>query len=223
MEHAHMAPPADAAPPARVQAWRLLATLGGAGVLAGLCLVVAFGLTQPTIEANKARALGAAIHEVLKAPEHYETLYVVNGALTARAPQGMDPRRLERVYLGYDASRRPVGFAIAAGEPGFQDVIGIIFGYDPTRKQLLGMKVLSTKETPGLGDKIEKEPFLSQFVGAEVPLVGVKPREATGKDRRQIQMITGATISSRTVIRAINKALERFGPLLEAYPGEGKG
>jgi Na+-translocating ferredoxin:NAD+ oxidoreductase RnfG subunit len=35
-------------------------------------------------------------------------------------------------------------------------------------------------------------------------------------------MITGATISSRTIIRTINNAIERFGPMFDAYD-EGTG
>ncbi len=79
------------------------------------------------------------------------------------------------------------------------------------------MKVLESKETPGLGDKIEKDSaFVLQFDGAVTPLLGVKPRDATG-DLHEIDMITGATISSRVVIRIINNTIERLGPLLDAY------
>jgi Na+-translocating ferredoxin:NAD+ oxidoreductase subunit G len=203
-------------PEAKAQPWRLLATLGGAGMVSGLLIVLVFGATLPTIEANKAVRLEAAIREVLRAPDRYVALYVVGGALTAEPPPGSESRRLERVFVGYRGDD-PVGFAIMAGEPGFQDVIGLIFGYDPRTRQVLGMKVLETKETPGLGDKIEKDPFMSQFVGADTPLVGVKTKDPASKDRRQIQLVTGATISSRTVIRAINNALARVGPLLETY------
>jgi electron transport complex protein RnfG len=212
---------APAMPGPQVQAWRLLVTLGVAGGIAGFLIVFVYGWTRPTIEANKARALDIAIQEVLKAPQRYDTLYVVNGALTSTVPPGVDARKLERVYLGWVADGRPAGFAIPAGEPGFQDTIAVIFGYDPATRQLLGMKVLETKETPGLGDKIEKDPFRSQFDGALAPLAGVKARD--GKDRHQIQTITGATISSRTVIRAINKAVDRYGPLLQKYRPEAKG
>lgn len=207
-----------------VRAWRLLTTLGSAGAIAGLLLVFVFAVTLPTIEANKARALEIAINEVLKAPARYETLYVLDGTLRRQVPTGLDPRGLERVFVGYGPNDRRIGFAIVAGEAGFQDVVRLIFGYDPRARQLLGMKVLESKETPGLGDKIEKDrAFVSQFDGAEAPLVGVKGRAGPRATPREIHMITGATISSRTVIRIINNALERLRPLLEAYPAEGQG
>ena len=212
------APPA----PDEVKASRLLATLGVGGVVAGVLLVVAFGLTLPTIEANKARELAAAVNEVLKAPARYETLYVLGGALVRKVPDGADPKKLERVYLGYRSDDQRVGFAMVSAEAGFQDFVRVIFGYDPTTKQLLGMKVLESKETPGLGDKIEKDQaFVSQFAGAQVPLIGVKQGKRSSP--REVAMITGATISSKAVIRIINNALRRLGPLVDAYPQEGKG
>jgi electron transport complex protein RnfG len=187
-------------------------TLGFAGAIAGLAIVLVFQWTAPTIEAYKAEQLRIAISEVLQQPERFDTLYVVDGALT---PSG-DPTIHETVYLGY-RNDRPVGFAIATGEPGFQDVIRLIFGYDHERDVLLGMKVLESKETPGLGDKIEKDSaFVNQFDGVQSPLVGIKARDNSG-DPHEVDMITGATISSRTIIKAINNALERLGPLLDQY------
>ena len=108
---------------------------------------------------------------------------------------------------------------MAAGEPGFQDVVRLIFGYDYATSTLLGMKVLESKETPGLGDKIEKDmAFVTQFDGVTTPLMGVKPRDGTG-DPHEIDMITGATISSRTVIKVINNAITRLDPMLEVSEG----
>ncbi len=187
-------------------------TLGFAGAIAGLAIVLVFQWTAPTIEAYKAEQLRIAISEVLQQPERFDTLYVVDGALMSSG----DPTIHETVYLGY-RNDRPVGFAIATGEPGFQDVIRLIFGYDHERDVLLGMKVLESKETPGLGDKIEKDSaFVNQFDGVQSPLVGIKARDNSG-DPHEVDMITGATISSRTIIKAINKALERLGPLLDQY------
>lgn len=217
----HHGGPQPPAPPADVPASRLLLTLAAAGAVAGFLIVVVYGWASPIIERNKARALQAAIQEVLQHPARYDTLYRVGSGLALALPPGTDPKSAERVYLGYDAAGRPVGYAIAAGEPGFQDVIELIFGYDPASGKLLGMKVLESKETPGLGDKIEKDStFVRQFRAAVTPLVGVKPDRHTPGDAHQVDMITGATISSRAVIRIINHAVERWAPLLAAYqPG----
>lgn len=204
-----------------VNSSRLLLTLGIAGALAGLLIVLVFQVTQPTIRAYKARMLRLAIQEVLKAPYRYDTLYVYDGVLERTPPEGVDPANLEMLFLGYREDGSRVGFAIAGAEPGFQDVIELIFGYDPETKTVLGMKVLASRETPGLGDKIERDQaFVAEFDGSETPLVGVKPARATGA-ANEIDLITGATISSRAVIRIINDQVERLGPILEAYREEG--
>ena len=199
----------------RVSPGRLVATLGGAGALAGALIVIAFFLTQPAIEAHRARRLNAAITEVLRGPARYDTLYVVGGALRRDPPPGKNPKTLEKVYLGHAADGSPVGYAVVAQEPGFADVVRVIFGYDPATKKLLGMKVIESKETPGLGDLIEKKKeFVSQFTGRTAPLKGVKAGAGKG-DPSEVDLITGATISSRTVVRIINNALARLGPALK--------
>jgi hypothetical protein len=54
-----------------------------------------------------------------------------------------------------------------------------------------------------------------QFGGRLTPLKGVKG--AAGGDPSAVQTITGATISSRAVIRIINHAVERWRPLVAAF------
>ena len=56
-------------------------------------------------------------------------------------------------------------------------------------------------------------------MGVETPLEGVKVGRATGA-ANEIDMITGATISSRTVIAIINNRLEQLRPILETYAEE---
>jgi len=198
-----------------VPAWRLMLTLATAGALAGLLIVFVYQATQPRIQAYKALQLRLAVSEVLKAPARWDTLYVCEGALTATPPASATG--LEMVFLGYDEGGNRVGFAIQGAEPGFQDLVELIFGYDADARTMLGMKVLANKETPGLGDKIVKDSaFVAEFEGPEVPLAGVKTGRATGA-ANEVDMITGATISSRTVIAIINHQLERLGPMLDAY------
>jgi len=208
------APPA---PPRRTPV-RLVATMAIAGALAGVLLVVAYQGTLPRITANKEARLRAAVEDVLHAPARFDTLYVVDGVLVDRPPPGTQPEGLERVYVGYDAAGRRSGFALVAARPGYADTVRLMFGWDLAAGALLGLRVLENKETPGLGDKIENDPaFAARFSGALTPLVAVKPGKGSATDRHEVDTITGATISSRTVISAVNDAVERFGPLLAAW------
>lgn len=202
-----------------VPSWRLLVTLGSAGAIAGLLLVFVYQATQPAIQAYKAMVLRQAVQEVLKGPARWDTLYVFDDGLVKELPAGVDTAGLETVFLGYQEDGEPIGFAIAGAEFGFQDIIELIFGYDAQTRTVTGMKVLSNKETPGLGDKIEKDSaFVAEFVGPATPIAGVKSGRATGA-ANEVDMITGATISSRAVIAIINHRLERLGPMIDAYLG----
>ncbi len=206
-------------PPSTVKPAALIGTMAVFSAIAGVLIVVAFQSTKPKIEHNRAVVLAAAIGEVLAQPPTVRTVFVYNGALVDSLPAGVDSTGLDRVYLGMDQGGKPKGFAITAGEPGFSDVINLIFGYDPGSGKILGMKVLEEKETPGLGDKIEKDSaFVNGFSGPLAPLQGIK-RTVTKTDPHQVDMITGATISSRAVINAINARLEKVGPLLKSYHG----
>ena len=224
-ENLNTGTPHDAPPPApqqeEVSPLRLVATLGIAGALAGFLIVFVYVATLPAITAYKAEVLRQAIHEVLGAPDQFDTLYVVDGELRAELDAGQQPEEFDQIYPGYREDGTQIGFAIQSAEFGFQDVVRLIFGYDAQSETILGMLVLEHTETPGLGDKIVKDmEFVGQFTESTTPLTGVKIGAGTGS-KDEIDMITGATISSRAVIRIINNALERLDPMIEAYNGGG--
>ena len=57
--------------------------------------------------------------------------------------------------------------------------------------------------------------FVHEFLGVNVPLRGVKKGAGSGA-ASEVDLITGATISSRTVVAIINRSLEKWAPLLAA-------
>lgn len=200
-----------------VPSWRLITTLAVAGALAGLLIVGVFQWAQPQILEYRAGVLTAAIGEVLGGPDRVQTLFVDGGRLVEEPPVGVDTIKAEKVYVGYTAGGAPMGFAIVGAEPGFQDIIQVIFGYDPRSGEILGMRVLESKETPGLGDKIIKDAaFVAGFEGVRAPLVGVKDGAS---EPNEVDMITGATISSRVIVDIINHRLSDLGGLLSGYGG----
>lgn len=216
-------PTVSAAPVERTSSARLVATLALAGAVAGFLIVLVHQWSQPRILDYQARVLQEAVLEVLGGPTTTSTFFLIDGAFTDAPSSTADTASVDRLYLGYDASGAPLGVALAAGEPGFQDVIRLIFGYDPATGRVLGMKVLESKETPGLGDKIEKDSsFVAEFRSASTPLLGVKQGAGAGADG-EIDMITGATISSRAVIDIINHRIESLAPEVQALWRKGPG
>ncbi|NJD20216.1 MAG: FMN-binding protein [Gemmatimonadetes bacterium] len=213
-------PMAGEAPPAApvqvsTSSARMIATLAGFGAVAGAAIVLGFTWTQPRILQHQAERLANAVTEVLGGAETYKTAYLENNAFTFE-PQA-DTAGLDRVYVGYTADGQPRGVAISTEASGFADVVRVIFGFDPASGNLLGMKVLEQKETPGLGDKVEKDTlFTRQFIELGTPIVGVKLGRQTGAEE-EVVMITGVTISSRTVIDMINRRLEAVGEPVKAF------
>ena len=205
-----------------VRSWKLLAMMTGGGAIAGLLIVSAYTLTLPRIERHQGEVMQMAITEVLKSPTTYDTLYLHNGALVKDLPAGTDTKKLEKVYLGHDAAGKRVGFAVSAAENGFQDLVMLMFGYDASAHKLIAMKVIGNKETPGLGNKIETDSsFVNGFANAVAPINGVK-KDRGKSTPSDVVMITGATISSRAVIRIIDNAIARWQPLMDAYHEEAK-
>jgi Na+-translocating ferredoxin:NAD+ oxidoreductase subunit G len=76
---------------------------------------------------------------------------------------------------------------------------------------VLGVRVVEHRETPGLGDKIErrKSDWIEQFGGRSL---GEPPAEDWAPDRRDgaFDTLTSATITSAAVIEAVRHALEAF-------------
>ena len=215
--HTDITPENQAMPETKpASTFRLVATLAIAGALAGLLIVMVNQHTKPIIDKYKAEQLQLAVYEVLPGVERYNTYYLVDDTLSLTLPEGAKESEYKRVYVGYDTSNEIKGVAISRGESGFQDVVMVIFGFDPATGKLTGMKVLDSKETPGLGDKIFKDQvFVDQFfAGPETPLVGVKIGAGKGNPN-EIDTITGATISSKVVIDIINHGLEEWGPILD--------
>jgi len=195
---------------------RMMGTLGFAGLASGLALVSIFLVTKPRIERNRAEALEAAIYRVLPGATSRKA-FVLEGSKLTELPEGAKAPEGETVYAGYDDAGTRIGFAIPQEAFGFQDKIKLIYGVDPKRRVLVGMEVLESKETPGLGDKISKdEKFVSAFkdLAVDPKVVAVK----TGKSApNEIDAISGATISSKAVVSIINKGNETW---LEHLPKE---
>lgn len=211
------------AAPALPQGWPMVRTLGGIGILCALFIVVTFQATLPIIEQNKAEALERAIFHVLPGATARATFQIAaDGQLRPFAGTPVGGGRL--VYVGYGADGAVAGVAVEGAGQGFQDVIRLLYGYAPDRGQVIGLEVLESRETPGLGDKIIADPaFLANFAALDVTLTpdgaGLVHEVVAVKSGRkvhpwQIDGITGATISSVAVAAILQRSAASTLPIL---------
>jgi len=202
---------------------RLVLVLGSFALLSGLIHVIAFLATKDRIEHNRASALTAAVLRVLPGAKDQRALVLRGDALQRYdGPPNTVPKE-DAVFEAFDASGRRVGFAIPNQAAGFQDTIKLIFGVDLGAKRIVGMEVLESRETPGLGDKILKDAaFLGQWKAlAFDPAVEVTKKGKTKPN--EIDAIVGATISSKAVARIVNEGNQRWqGPIGAYATGEGQ-
>jgi electron transport complex protein RnfG len=194
---------------------RLVLTLTLAGMFSGLAIVGAYEATRPIIAANQARALREAVFKVVpKATKLLRLAWRDDALVAATGPADGEPS----IYAAYGEDEGFVGYAIPGAGLGYQDTIGILYGFDPGRRRVVGMWVLESRETPGLGDRIYKdETFVAFFsdlaVEPEIELV-----KGGASAPNQVDGITGATISSKAVVKIINDANRTW---LERLPEPG--
>ena len=67
--------------------------------------------------------------------------------------------------------------------------------------EVSGVNILSMEETPGLGARGKEDSFLRQYKGTD------NPNLAVSKDGGGINALSGATITSRAITKAVNEAI----------------
>lgn len=199
---------------------KLVLALAIAGLLSGFVLVGSYIYTLPIIQENKATMLKEAIFKVLESCDTYKTLVVNNDKLVFLSENDED-NKSEKIYLGYNKDKQPIGFAIPGAEPGFQDIIGVIYGYNSVSSSIIGFEVLESKETPGLGDKIFKDAaFQENFVKLQVMPNIISVKNGTKMKENEVEAITGATISSKAVVRLLNKSISIWKDKIDVFINE---
>jgi H+/Na+-translocating ferredoxin:NAD+ oxidoreductase subunit G len=192
--------------------FKLIFALALAGLFSGLILVGTFIYTDPLIKANKEAAMQRAIFKVLPGCTSYTALKLEGGKLIEKVANATKKTETDKkellIYAGYNTNKELIGFAIPGSEPGFQDIIGAIFGYDGAGKVIIGFEVLESKETPGLGDKIFKDAdFKTNFTSLVVEPEIIAVKKGKKQNPNEVEAITGATISSKAVVRLLNKTM----------------
>ena len=112
-----------------------------------------------------------------------------------------------KYFLAKAADSTVVGYAIVVKGPnGFTNDFDMMVGLDAQGK-IIDTYVLDHKETPGLGDGMQKEGFKKQFRS--------KTKWSVKKDGGDIDALTAATITSRAFTGGVRRALLLFKKLKE--------
>jgi electron transport complex protein RnfG len=218
-------PTAAQTPAATTPAGAMLRTLTLVAGLSGFLVVLAFQLTEPLIEENKRIAIERALFKVIPGAVNRRD-FMLTGTTINPAENGK-PGEGIRIYAGYDDQDRLAGIALEAAAQGYQDVIRILYSYEPACECIRGIEVLKMAETPGIGDKIAKDPgFLRNFealdarldtTGSGLAQAIVSVKHGSKTEPWQIDAISGATISSKAVARMLNDTAQRILPQITRH------
>lgn len=164
--------------------------LGVICLIATLVLALTYEVTRPKIEEQQKKEEQTALKLIL--PE----------------ATSFNPKKIDEIeYFEAYRNKELIGYCIRVIASGYNGFIRIIAGID-LDGIIKGVEILEHYETPGLGSKInevkpgEREPwFLRQFIGKSAKDVEIK---------KDIDAITGATISSSAVTEAVNKTANEF-------------
>jgi len=184
------------------------------GVLAGFALIASVLLgvtncsTEGTIQRRLDEDLKKSLEEVVPAALYdndmlQDTLNIPSAEYNIGANE-------TTVYIAKKSGNvSAVCFKFTAPD-GYSGAINMIMGIDRDGN-ILGVRVLSHKETPGLGDKIEvvKSDWILKFVGRS--LDNLAPAKwAVKKDGGEFDQFAGATITPRKSVQAIYRGLQLF-------------
>lgn len=207
--------------PPVISSRRMIATLGITALVSGVLVVSAFEITRPRIEANQRLALEQALSRVLPAASTRRSFTVTAGELQPRDSGAGGTV----IHAGYDGKGRLVGIAAEASARGYQDVIRLLYAYAPDCECITAIHVLRNNDTPGIGDKIATDPaFLANFRALAARLDPerralahgiVTVRHGRKTEAWEIDAISGATITSRAVGKALNDSAQVVAPVVQ--------
>lgn len=184
------------------------AVLAGFALAAALLLGMADLATRDVIQLRLEEDLKAKLEEVIPAEMHdndllFDTVTLPSADANLGAAETI-------VYLAKkQGDVNAVCFKFVAPD-GYAGAISLVMGIDKNG-EILGVRVISHTETPGLGDKIEisKSKWILSFNGKSLDNVSFE-QWAVKKDNGIFDQFSGATITPRKVVIAIRRGLEFY-------------
>ena len=215
--------------PQTTPAVAMIRTLGLIAAICGLIIVSAYQGTYDAVQENKRIAVERAVFKVIPAAKSIvEYAALPTGGVEKIGASGTVPAGALKFYAGYDEGGGLAGIAAEGAAKGYADNVRILFAYDLATSSISAFSVVAMRETPGIGDKIlvNKE-FLANFpleakVSADLKALAnaiVTVKHGSKTKPWEVDAISGATITSRAVGKAINDAaqvlLPRIAPNLD--------
>lgn len=178
------------------------ALLGGFATLSAAFLAIGDNSTRDVIAQRIDEDVRASLSQVI--PDNLHDNNLLENTLTID-----DKGRPALIYRATNKDKTTaVAFSVIG--KGYSGDIAIIMGVN-ANGELLGVRVLSHTETPGLGDKIEekKSDWIYSFNGLSLENVP-ESQWAVKKDGGRFDQFSGATITPRAVVKAIKEGLMLF-------------
>ncbi|MCQ2440552.1 MAG: RnfABCDGE type electron transport complex subunit G [Clostridia bacterium] len=175
-------------------------------VMVCICIVVTLALslsnlvTAPKIKVLEEKTQKDAMSRVIKADNYKRETKDITF-------DGGDTSETVTYYTAKN-SKKIIGYIFVMNEKGYGGDVSVMtaINTDGTVKAVDILDV--SNETPGLGQNSKKESFYSQYKGLKNNISVVK--NSTDSSNNEIQAVTGATITSKAVTKAVNKSLEAF-------------
>lgn len=184
-------------------------------ILAGLAAVctalvaVTHAVTAPRIAANEQAFLEQSLAPVLEGVEYDGKLS--ESTIVIPEPNDLPGNGPVTVYRVYANAAPVAALFVVNARGGFAGPIRLLIGV-AANGTVTGVRVLSHRETPGLGDMIElgRSDWILQFTGRSLDNPPA-PAWAIRRDGGEFDQLTGASITPRAVIRGIRDTLTYFG------------
>lgn len=175
--------------------------LGGACAVVSLLLIAGNSSTHQSISDHQVADKLAMLAQVLP------TALYDNDPLSETEPLASDILAAPATLM---LAKKDGHFSAAAMQlsvAGWGSIINIILALKPDG-ELLGVRVISHGETPGLADKIEREKsdWILAFDGKSLS----NARWKVKKDGGDFDQFTGATITPRAVVKGIHEGLQLY-------------
>ena len=157
-----------------------------------LCLAVVNSVTKDTIKARELSDAEELRKLVFSKADSFEKL---------EGEADKDESGLIReVYAAYK-EQDLIGYVFNAVPKGYGGEIAVAVGIS-SEKKITGVRVGNNNETPGLGSKAADKKFTGQFQQKDISSDIVVVKRPASKDN-EIQAVSGATISSNAIARAV--------------------